>query len=252
MDKRKGQSYPTKIGNQYSKEMHRRVTKTWYEAIDDTLLEKLPSVITNKSLDVLALNKATVKLQSNLTDTLPQVSRLSKKYGQETSIYNKGKLEKIILKPYTRDIPNIKVVMETFVDYNVRLVKGLSEDTIQKLTKRIVSGLDKGYTVEQIQKSVRYGLVKDSSVYKTIKSRMNLITTDQVSKLNSNLTELRHKFLGITNYVWHSEGGLNAREEHSSRDNKVFNWNNPPGDGHPGEAINCRCWAEPVLSTQEA
>lgn len=30
----------------------------------------------------------------------------------------------------------------------------------------------------------------------------------------------------------------------------MFAWDNPPETGHPGEAYNCRCWAEPVSSPQ--
>jgi hypothetical protein len=31
----------------------------------------------------------------------------------------------------------------------------------------------------------------------------------------------------------------------------VFDWENPPEGGHPGEAPNCRCWAEVVNSQCE-
>jgi len=51
--------------------------------------------------------------------------------------------------------------------------------------------------------------------------------------------------------VW--RGILDARErpEHVAREGKEFSWKNPPDDGHPGEPINCRCTAEPVLPSWE-
>lgn len=37
------------------------------------------------------------------------------------------------------------------------------------------------------------------------------------------------------------------RDGHAAYDDRVFRWDNPPEGGHPGEAHNCRCFAEPVL-----
>lgn len=45
-------------------------------------------------------------------------------------------------------------------------------------------------------------------------------------------------------YIWRTRGDNKVRSEHAERDGKVFEWNNPPEDGHPGEAPNCRCRAE--------
>lgn len=246
-EKNKGQTYPTSIGNKYSKDMHKQVTKEWYASIDKNILKKMSDVSSNP----IALDKSLVKVADSMASTSKAVAKLARTHGLDTSVYNKGKLEKILLQPLRKDIPDLKTVMETFVDYNVRLVKGLSEETINKLTKRIVSGVEKGYSVEDIQKSIRYGLVDDPGVYKSIKSRMNLIAQDQIGKLNANLTQLRQKFLGIDYYIWHSQGGPTARQEHEDREGKKYRWTNPPQGGHPGDEINCRCWAEPVVDTSE-
>lgn len=47
-------------------------------------------------------------------------------------------------------------------------------------------------------------------------------------------------------YIWRTRGDGKVRSEHADRDGKVFDWDNPPEGGHPGEAHNCRCWAEPL------
>jgi len=44
-------------------------------------------------------------------------------------------------------------------------------------------------------------------------------------------------------YIWRTRGDSKVRSEHAERDGKVFEWDNPPEGGHPGEAPNCRCWA---------
>ncbi len=45
-------------------------------------------------------------------------------------------------------------------------------------------------------------------------------------------------------YKWRTQKDNRVRKEHMEREGKVFNWDTPPFDGHPGEPYNCRCWAE--------
>ena len=61
------------------------------------------------------------------------------------------------------------------------------------------------------------------------------------------INQLRQKDLGIEQYIWRSQDDAKVRDNHASYDDRVFRWDNPPAGGHPGEAHNCRCYAEPVL-----
>ncbi len=36
------------------------------------------------------------------------------------------------------------------------------------------------------------------------------------------------------------------RSSHADYDDRIFSWDNPPPDGHPGQAYGCRCYAEPL------
>ncbi len=47
-------------------------------------------------------------------------------------------------------------------------------------------------------------------------------------------------------YIWHTIGDGKVRSEHADRDGETFDWDDPPEGGHPGEAPNCRCWAEDI------
>lgn len=80
----------------------------------------------------------------------------------------------------------------------------------------------------------------------------------EVEALNAVLNQFRQTQAGITEYSWWTRedervrgkpSGLypRARPSHWARHGKVFSWDNPPDGGHPGEAINCRCVAMPVL-----
>jgi len=60
------------------------------------------------------------------------------------------------------------------------------------------------------------------------------------------INQLRQEDLGIEQYIWRSQDDAKVRDSHAAYDDRVFRWDNPPEGGHPGEAHNCRCYAEPV------
>ena len=60
------------------------------------------------------------------------------------------------------------------------------------------------------------------------------------------VNQLRQQDLGIERYIWRSQDDAKVRDSHAEHDNQVFRWDEPPAGGHPGQAHNCRCYAEPV------
>lgn len=66
------------------------------------------------------------------------------------------------------------------------------------------------------------------------------------------LNARRQGALGIGQYVWRSRDDEDVRPGHAEHDDDTFDWDEPPEGGHPGEAPNCRCRAEPVLPEIEA
>ena len=66
------------------------------------------------------------------------------------------------------------------------------------------------------------------------------------------INELRQRDLGILQYVWRSRDDGKVRSSHAQYDDQVFSWDNPPVGGHPGQAFNCRCHAEPYFQDQAA
>ncbi len=51
-------------------------------------------------------------------------------------------------------------------------------------------------------------------------------------------------------YIWCTMKDERVRDTHAAREGEIFNWHVPPEDGHPGEAHNCRCWAEPYVAEE--
>lgn len=66
------------------------------------------------------------------------------------------------------------------------------------------------------------------------------------------INELRQRGLGIRQYVWRSRDDGKVRSSHAQYDDQVFSWDDPPEGGHPGQAFNCRCHAEPYVQDQDA
>ncbi len=60
------------------------------------------------------------------------------------------------------------------------------------------------------------------------------------------VNQLRQEDLGIVQYIWRSRDDAKVRDSHAAYDDRVFRWDDPPEGGHPGEAHNCRCYAEPI------
>jgi SPP1 gp7 family putative phage head morphogenesis protein len=60
------------------------------------------------------------------------------------------------------------------------------------------------------------------------------------------INQLRQQDLGIERYIWRSQDDAKVRDSHAEYDDLVFRWDEPPAGGHPGQAHNCRCVAEPV------
>lgn len=82
-------------------------------------------------------------------------------------------------------------------------------------------------------------------------SRAELIARDQTLKLNGAITSTRQQAAGVSQYVWSTSLDDRVRDEHAELEGQTFDWSNPPAPGHPGEDIQCRCVAVPVVSELE-
>lgn len=84
-------------------------------------------------------------------------------------------------------------------------------------------------------------------VFVSAKSHADLIARDQLQKLHGRLNEERQRAAGVDRYTWTTQGDDRVRPEHAAREGRTFSWDRPPDEGHPGEPIACRCYAEAVI-----
>lgn len=94
------------------------------------------------------------------------------------------------------------------------------------------------------------------------KNRAKFIARDQTSKLTGDLNQARLQENGIDEYIWRTAKdervvgtpggkypkGTRGHGNHYEREGQTYSWQTPPSDGHPGQAYNCRCYAEPKLN----
>lgn len=123
---------------------------------------------------------------------------------------------------------------------NVRLIKSIPEQYFEKLGDAVGKNMERGMRFEDLAKEIeRIGDVTES--------RAKLIARDQTSKMNGAFNQIRQLSLGIEKYQWQTSGDERVRDDHAANDGETFRWDKAPATGHPGEAVNCRCVAIPVL-----
>lgn len=150
----------------------------------------------------------------------------------------------------------VRGIMQEFSFVNLRLIKDVPDKLLRQVQHELVDAVREGERASEFQKIVRERL-------HVAESRARLIARDQIAAMNGALTEVRQRDLGITRYEWSTSedervvgtpGGLypeatnpEMHGNHYERDGQIFEWANPPPDGHPGRPIQCRCVAIPVI-----
>jgi SPP1 gp7 family putative phage head morphogenesis protein len=135
----------------------------------------------------------------------------------------------------------LQTMLSTFLRENVSLIKSLTGDYVTKVTDIVRRRVRAGDRPETIQQDIR-------KRFKVSRNRARLIARDQTNKLNGALTRMRQTSLGIDEYIWRTSRDERVRESHLEKEGRKFRWDRPPADtGHPGQDINCRCNAEPVI-----
>lgn len=116
-------------------------------------------------------------------------------------------------------------------------IPGRLHDGLQPMVQE---AFDRGWNWQKLQQRIQ-AKFNNSDWY------AERIARDQMGKLHGQLTQQRQVSLGVKRYIWRTAGDQRVRKEHADRENTMFSWDNPPPDGHPGDAILCRCHAEPVF-----
>lgn len=135
----------------------------------------------------------------------------------------------------------IATELKGFISENVSLIESIPEEYFKQVEGVIYRGIKSGELTPEITKKIR-------KRFRVTQSRASLIARDQTAKFNSNLTELRHREVGVKLYRWSTSGDERVRPSHREKDGIIYSWDKPPSDtGHVGHDYQCRCSALPIF-----
>lgn len=185
-----------------------------------------------------ALDGISVVLADAFTEenTRPQLLRTLKEMGD----FNSRDLARVLNVDIRSDL-GLGEVVDSFVADNLRLIRGANERTLGEV----------GALLDANQGKRAEDLVSDVMERMSVgESRAALIARDQVLKKNGALHKIRQQRAGVERYQWVTSGDERVRSTHDELDGMIFSWAaGAPSLGglNPGEDVQCRCTAMPVI-----
>ena len=209
--------------------------------------QTLPGQRTDNDQDVQRLVKRTADKLARAIKAESVVS-IASKYGAATSDFQRAQLAKQARASVSIDVRklagldrNVPKQLVSFAETNAQLITGLGQRMADDIAEIVEEGVVSGSRWETIAGRLAHaGQVTES--------RAALIARDQVGKLYGAVNKQRQENLGVTRYVWRTARDNRVREEHEALEGESFTWSDPPSEGHPGEPVNCRCYADPDFS----
>lgn len=138
----------------------------------------------------------------------------------------------------------IDAVVAGFARENVALIKTVPERYFTSIAELVSREGAAGLRAEKLKTLI-------AERYDVSLSNAKRIANDQVGKLYGQINRARQIAAGVTHFVWKTSGDSRVRDEHDDLNGERFAWDSPPAEGIPGEAINCRCGAEPSFDAEE-
>ena len=134
----------------------------------------------------------------------------------------------------------LKEAVDEAVAANISLINSIPQQYLDRVEQAVMASLQAGTLNDTLADELK-------KIRGVTDSRAKLIARDQLGKINSRLSQIRQQSLGITHYFWSTSHDERVRDRHRRWDGDLIAWDNPPIDGHPGQAIQCRCTAIPDL-----
>lgn len=145
--------------------------------------------------------------------------------------------------------PALAEAMKAATYENVSLIKSIPQQFHTQIEGDVMRSMQPGANgLQDVYESLRkYEGVTDR--------RARTIAHDQVRKATTALNAERAKAAGVRKFEWvHSGGGAEPRKLHLRLDGQIFSYDDLPvidertGErGLPGQLINCRCTARPIV-----
>lgn len=189
------------------------------------------------------------------------IEKLADEFASKTSTWQRVQLNRQTRAAFGTDIfagdRNLRNRVANFASENVSLIKGITDELASKVEKTVTRALTSATLHGDLATQL-----EDQFGYPT--RRAEFIARDQIGKLYGQINATRQQELGVERFVWRcvnddrtrgNPGGIypDADPSHWHLNGKTFRYDDPPEAGTdgepclPGEAILCRCWAEPYF-----
>ena len=140
--------------------------------------------------------------------------------------------------------------LEAQVNKNVALIKSIPDEYFKTIETIVMNGTANGLRWEQMAREI--GGIKDiSSANGKLQNRIKLIARNETSNINASINKRRQENLNIKEFKWVTSADERVRDSHARLNGRIFSWDDlPTVDGvktSPGQPINCRCVAVPII-----
>jgi SPP1 gp7 family putative phage head morphogenesis protein len=223
----------------------------------------LISIIASGAEHTIIANDILKFIEDSNTGIAVEANRIANQFAQQSSIQNKERFESMLRQSLNADFltvidgSEVSNVLNTVRVTNVGLIKTIPDQHWGKVLQAVNDNLSGTLDMPLTSR------LKQISGITT--RRAKFIARDQTQKAVSQLNQARQLDSGITEYKWLTSEdervvgnpsglypkGNSKHMNHFKRNGKIFKWSAPPADGHPGNAINCRCVAIPVINMHE-
>lgn len=124
-------------------------------------------------------------------------------------------------------------------------ISSVRDEVAERLRRDVIAAAEAGTDpAELAARWVREGVpVK----FGTLEGRMQVIARHQLSVLHAQVQSERARAVGVSEFIWRTQQDDRVRDEHEALDGERRAY----GEGiEPGQEINCRCFAESVISDE--
>lgn len=146
----------------------------------------------------------------------------------------------------------MKDILTATIAENVSLIKSISSEYFTQIQGAVMRSITTGNGLADLVPFLQ------SHENITLR-RARIIARDQTRKAFSNMNFARMRQIGIQEYEWlHSAGGQKPRRLHQRMSGNIYRVDKPPiidektgQRGKPGDLINCRCRAVPIIRFED-
>lgn len=174
------------------------------------------------------------------------LKEVAKKFGQRTSDFQREQLDRQVRAAMSVPLSSIEKPitdkLEGFAALNVDLISTVSDRYFDRIRSDVEDAFENGDTADTLadQFEDRYGMAEGDA---------ERIARDQIGRLSAQLNQTRQEEMGCTGYIWRTMNDERVCDDCSPMEGQKFEWDDPPGDGPPGEHHPMdRCYAEPDFS----